>query len=891
MKKLGKLLAGLIVGSATICLMSCVDSASSGPLFNLTTPAATSPVSEGYLRINYKGSEGNCVWIFGDGVDQSEKDKCSSWPDGIKFTGTNGDFKYLDVKLSGTNQSVGMIILDGSTKVCGDADINFLFPAKYNEIYLKKGDGTIYVSSDLSSKCAGLIGATVKSSNTVALNLDGVLPKEDRATKVAALKDAIKVTIGGTETTVTKVADVDKVPTATISGDFSADVTKEIVVTYTEKVGEKEVTDSRSAIFDESLVDEWFDATDHINKLGYKDGKFTTWAPLASKVEVLLYADMDNAIKGTVAKTEALEKGEKGLWSKAIEAGANKYYKYRITTASGVKEVCDLWAKVAAKDSIATQIVDINDSSAKPDGWDSDTFEFSGNSYTDAVIYEMHITDWSQAFRSGGIQKETPGTFKEIAAAVEGAFGDYLEDLGVTHVQILPMFEYAKVNKSADNKAEDVAYNWGYNPYNWNTPESRYVKDMNDGTDAVKQLREMILAFHKRSIAVNMDVVYNHTSGTGDGSIYDMTVPKYFYRTSETGYSNGSGCGNETATNHKMVNKYLIDSLNHWMKDYHLDGFRFDLMGLQEQETMKDVYQSLSSAKSKVMVYGEPWTGGTAAVKDGVDKKNIDNCGVVACFNDDFRDAIKGKEFGGFKKGTIQGAYADEAICTGLIGSTGEKGFTNNPGHSINYVECHDNYTLFDKISISLSSDNAISHISAIPRLYKSFAEMTETEQASVKAQEKLAASYIFLAQGVPFINGGQEFMRTKQGDPDSYAADTKEGVHWSADKIDEINAINFDFRNTYSDVQKVYKGLIALRKNNKDAFGANTSATAEKISAGVIRYVTGDFLVYFNASDADAAVKTSGYSKEVDISSGIVVENAISSTSVPAKSFVIFKK
>ena len=885
MKKLGKLLAGLIVGSATICLMSCVDSASSGPLFNLTTPAATSPVSEGYLRINYKGSEGNCVWIFGDGVDQSEKDKCSSWPDGIKFTGTNGDFKYLDVKLSGTNQSVGMIILEGSTKVCGDADINFLFPAKYNEIYLKKGDGTIYVSSDLSSKCAGLIGATVKSNNTVALNIDGVLPKEDRATKVAALKDAIKVTIGGEETTVTNVADVDKVPTATISGDFSDDVTKEIVVTYTEKVGEKEVTDSRSAIFDESLVDAWFDAA-HIDELGYKGGKFTTWAPLASKVEVLLYADMNNAIKGTVAQTEALTKGEKGLWSKAIDAGANKYYKYRITTASGVKEVCDLWAKVAAKDSIATQIVNIDDSSAKPAGWDSDAFEFSG-SYTDAVIYEMHITDWSQAFRSD-IQKETPGTFKEIAAEVEGDFGNYLVDLGVTHVQILPMFEYAKVNKSADNKAEDAAYNWGYNPYNWNTPESRYVKDMNDGTDAVKQLREMILAFHKKGIAVNMDVVYNHTSGTGDGSIYDMTVPKYFYRTSETGYSNGSGCGNETATNHKMVNKYLIDSLMHWMKDYHLDGFRFDLMGLQEQETMKAVYDSLSKEKPTVMVYGEPWTGGTAAVKNGVDKDHIDNCGGVACFNDDFRDAIKGKEFGGFKKGTIQGAYADEAICNGLLGG---KGFTNTPGHSINYVECHDNYTLFDKISISLSSDNAISHISAIPRLYKSFAEMTETEKASVKAQEKLAASYIFLAQGVPFINGGQEFMRTKQGDPDSYAADTKEGVHWSADKIDEINAINFDFRNTYSEVQKVYKGLIKLRKANPGAFGANTNATAENISDGVIRYVTDKFLVYFNASDAAAAVDTVGYSKEVDISSGSVVENGISSKSVPAKSFVIFKK
>ena len=175
--------------------------------------------------------------------------------------------------------------------------------------------------------------------------------------------------------------------------------------------------------------------------------------------------------------------------------------------------------------------------------------------------------------------------------------------------------------------------------------------------------------------------------------------------------------------------------------------------------------------------------------------------------------------------------------------------------------------------------------------MYKSFDKLKQAELDVLKSEDKLAAAYVLLAQGTPFINGGQEFLRTKKGDPDSYAADTKEGVHWSADKIDEINAINFDFRNTYSDVQNVYKGLIKLRKANKEAFGANTNATAETKSAGVTRYVTGKFLVYFNASDAAAAVDTDGYDYEVDISSGKVEKKAKSSTSVPAKSFVIFEK
>ena len=516
----------------------------------------------------------------------------------------------------------------------------------------------------------------------------------------------------------------------------------------------------------------------------------------------------------------------------------------------------------------------------------------------------MHITDWSQAFR-GSMEKNKPGTFKEIADALgtngTGEFAAHLKDLGITHVQILPMFEYDVVKKfisegRQEETATDTGYNWGYNPYNWNTPESRYASltDSSDGTVAVKEMRNMIKAFHDTGIAVIMDVVYNHTAGTGKGSIYDMTIPQYFYRMNGSAYSNGSGCGNETATNHKMVKAYVIDSLKHWMNDYHINGFRFDLMGLHEEETMKEIYDELYKIDPNVMVYGEPWTGGTTAVQDGTTAAGLGAKGIgYGAFDDDFRDAIKGAEFNGFKLGQVQGVNSDSGIIKGLLGESGgnSRNTTGIPGLALHYAECHDNYTLFDKLVYStiapLSGDFADKFADA----YK-VVMADEAKLNAIKAQDKLAAAYVLLSQGTPFINGGQEFMRTKKGDPDSYAADKKGGVFWK--EIDEVNAINLTMKDKYSDVYNVYKGLIALRKANPDAFGANKDATAETVSTGVIKYTPGDFCVYFNATEKDVVIKSeeiADYSKVVDITSGTPKESSETVSSVPAKSFVILKK
>ncbi|MFA6937436.1 MAG: alpha-amylase family glycosyl hydrolase, partial [Treponema sp.] len=601
---------------------------------------------------------------------------------------------------------------------------------------------------------------------------------------------------------------------------------------------------------------------------------FKTWAPLASKVTLLLFTDSSSLT--TPASTTEMTKGTSGVWSVAgVNISSYKYYKYRIVNNGTSYDVCDIWSKCASADSVASEIIDINSDSnatyagAKDTSWGTQAgyynpFGSTGTetkSYTDAVIYEMHIRDWSRVEVT-----DSTGKFLDIANGTKVIA--HLKDLGVTHVQILPMFDYAQKNS-------DSTYNWGYNPYNYNVPEGRYVKDYTDGTKAVQDMRTMIAKLHEAGIAVNMDVVYNHTSGTGNGSLYDMTVPEYFYRVTDGAYSNGSGCGNEIATNHKMVEKFVINSLKYWMLDYHINGFRFDLMGCAEKSTMKNIYDALYEIDKNVMVYGEPWTGGTSAVVDGASSAVKGTSGIGAgAFDDSFRDAIKGAEFGGFKKGHVQGTFKDAAICTGLTGGSCTHNSTGDINLGLHYVECHDNYTLFDKLAMSYKNKTTYSG--------NLFTLIGTDGLATVKAEDKLAAAFVLLAQGTPFINGGQEFLRTKQGDENSYVSS------------DKINQIDLSMKDTYSDVYNTYKGLIALRKANPSAFGKNSSAAAATPVKGITKYTSGDFLVYFNATDSSytiASADTTDYANFIDVSSGVVTTNTTLPTNVPARNFVIIKK
>lgn len=813
-----------------------------------STDSSIPPVASGYMRINFLGSDAYDCYIFGDGWSAEALAKSSSWDNtAILFSGKNGDFKYIDIQMSDSPSSVSFIIRDSSKeKLSSDKDVIFLFPQKYKELYLKKGSNTVYVKSNLTSLPKGLTSAKVTGEHTVELELNSC----------TATASNVIVNSGDKKLSVTGVAG-NSVSVQENFKDYPS-----VTVSFTDEDG---FVDKRTALLDGSLLDTWYTAKDiNIEDFGYLNGVFTTWAPLASSAKVLLFADAAAVSSKTVSKTIEMTKQSNGTWKTenvSGEIGENKYYKYSFVQSDGTHDVCDIWAKVASKNSEASELININDNSLKVET--SYINPWTGSKYTEAVVYEMHIRDWSRAFVS-----DSTGTFEDITTALgengAGEFALHLKDLGITHVQILPMFEYNYEGKN------DTGYNWGYNPYNWNTPETRYVKNMSDGHDAVLSMRKMIKAFHDAGIAVNMDVVYNHTSGTGTGSLYDMSVPKYFYRlASDGGYSNGSGCGNETATNHEIVKKFVINSLKHWMNDYHINGFRFDLMGLHEASTMAEIYDALYEIDPKVMVYGEPWTGGSSPVQSGTGKVNIDsavssahaNDNGVACFNDDYRNAIKGAEYPSFTKGHVSGEYCDNEIIKGLSGSLKSSsygGFTNHAGRSINYVECHDNNTLIDKLG---------SIVLGYSKGYKGniLSSLSQEKKINVaKSQDKLAAGFVFLAQGMPFINGGQEFLRTKNGNENSYASS------------DTINQINYSFKTNYSDVYNIYKGLIALRKGN-DAFTAGTNVTVVKLANGVTQYkctgaTSGTFIVYFNATDSYRSCNPEVSYSKVDVSAGSVV-------------------
>ena len=622
---------------------------------------------------------------------------------------------------------------------------------------------------------------------------------------------------------------------------------------------------------------------------------FRVWAPSASDVKLLVYesadkvgnfsddavkrqevgATTDETLQGepATAPIQMEKNNESGVWSASIgDVSAYKYYKYQIKNGDKTYYVCDIYAKSASADAIAAQIVDINTAAEAIPQSTTDKAYGDTNSYynpfkggySDAVIYEMHITDWSYAEDS---------TTKDVGKYLTIANGNkviaHLKDIGVTHVQLLPVFEFAETNAN-------TKYNWGYNPYHYNVPEGRYVTtDYKDGTQAVFEMRTLIAKLHEAGIAVNMDVVYNHTSGTGAYSLYDSQVPTYFYRLDEAGnYSNGSGCGNEIDSEAKMVKEYIIDSLKHWMLDYHVNGFRFDLMGCLSKETMADIYNALHEIDPNVMVYGEPWTGGASLVVNGASQAVASEEMGAGAFDDDFRDAIKGAEYGGFQQGQVQGTFKDSGIINGLMGKSGanKRNETGKMGLALHYVECHDNYTLFDKLAISYLNKTSYSG--------DLFTAIKSDGLEAVKAQNKLSAAYVFLSQGTAFINGGQEFLRTKRGNENSYSTSGT------------TNKIDLAFKETYSDVYNTYKGLIALRKANRAAFGSNTSAKAEKYNKinGVTKYTAGDFCVYFNATNAAVKIDAAGFTKSVDVSSGAPKDVAVP-TEVAAKSFVILKK
>ncbi|MDB5229830.1 MAG: pulA [Chitinophagaceae bacterium] len=519
---------------------------------------------------------------------------------------------------------------------------------------------------------------------------------------------------------------------------------------------------------------------------------FKIWAPQASEVILRLYKTGDS--KDSIAlNVFSMIKSIAGTWSLSVDRDIkNSYYTFQVKQDDKwLTEGPDIYAKAVGVNGKRGMVVNMRETN--PPGWDMDKHPFLKN-YTDIVLYETHIRDISISKNSGINHK---GKYLGITErGTKGPAGvstglDHLKELGITHIHILPAFDFRSVDESTP---ELKRYNWGYDPVNYNVPEGSYATDPYDGRIRIREFKEMVQSLHSNGMRVILDVVYNHTGGLE--APFNRFAPGYFYRHNANGtYSNGTGTGNETASERPMMRKFMIESVLYWMKEYHLDGFRFDLMGNHDIETMNQLSEAVHAIYPTAFIYGEGWTAGKTplptneqSVKSAAYKLN-----KIAVFSDDIRDGLRGLVSNPKAKGFVSGATGfAETIKFAVVGATqhpqiqydksrSKMPWAKEPYQSINYASCHDDATLFDR----LTETNPGSSVDEIIKM------------------DKLAQTVVFTSQGVPFLHSGAEMLRTKYG------------VHNSYRSADSINEIDWNRKVQYAGVFDYYKRLISLRKNH----------------------------------------------------------------------------
>lgn len=519
--------------------------------------------------------------------------------------------------------------------------------------------------------------------------------------------------------------------------------------------------------------------------------RFKVWAPEAEAVKLNLYkeGEGDNLIERCTMK-----KSRNGIFTFERQGDCSGiYYTYTVVNHGDEQEVVDPYTKAAGVNGRRGMVINLE--KTNPQGFELDEYR-NPEHITDAIIYEGSVRDFTMDESSGVFHN---GKFLGLTEAnTTNHFGeatalDYISDLGITHVQILPAFDFETV----DEKNQKAQYNWGYDPDNYNVPEGSYAVNPYDGAVRIQEMKQMVLALHSRGIGVIMDVVFNHTYRRDDSNLQKI-VPGYYYRSDETGYTNGSGCGNEVASDRPMVQKLIVDSLIYWAKEYHIDGFRFDLMGVLDIDTMNVIAERLKEIRPDIYLYGEGWNGGLSSLAEEkrAFKASAKKMPGIGMFNDDIRDTIKGSVFYDDHLGFVNGGtHLENALRYGITGAVahpqvdydayGSKPWAKEPGQSINYVSCHDNYTLWDKLSVSCP----------------------EASEEKKKAMNRLCAAIVFTSQGVPFIQAGEEFLRSKP------LPEKKGFAENSYNMPDAVNSIKWDNIHEYPDMIAYYKGLMALRK------------------------------------------------------------------------------
>jgi len=544
---------------------------------------------------------------------------------------------------------------------------------------------------------------------------------------------------------------------------------------------------------------------------------FKVWAPTAAAVDLALYDDAgaynaqgkvtDHVTGQTLTPME--RDNATGVWTAAVSRDlAGKFYLYRVRFADGtVNYAADPYAKAVSANGQRMAVVDL--AATNPAGFQPGKKPAFSGEPQDAVIYELHVRDFSIDPDSGMVNKGKFLAFTETGTVTPAGTPtgiDHLKALGVTHVHLLPSFDYASVNEAA---LDTPQFNWGYDPQNYNVPEGSYATDPFDPAARIREFKLMVQALHNAGIRVIMDVVYNHTYEVGAGP-FDAVVPRYYYRTTLQGaYSNGSGCGNEVASERPMVRKFILESCLYWAREYGVDGFRFDLMALIDLTTMDDITAALKAEVPGVLIYGEPWQAG-GSVLESVYQTTVgkQKGRGFAIFNDRIREAVKGGNDDATRGFATGGPGREDAIVKGVMGSVNDT--TSRASESINYATAHDNLCLWDKIATSYGAAD----LAAAP--YSLIDPAKDLLDNPAVKSDLLANGIILTSQGIPFFQAGDEFLRSKLGDRNSYSSP------------DATNRLRWANAAAYRPVTAYYAGLIALRKAHP-AFRMDTKDDIER--------------------------------------------------------------
>ncbi len=536
---------------------------------------------------------------------------------------------------------------------------------------------------------------------------------------------------------------------------------------------------------------------------------FKIWAPTATAAKLNIYK---SDLGGTAVRSITMNKGVNGVWQITVpENLKNSYYTFQVNIGNTwSEEVVDPYAKACGTNGLRAQVIDLKETN--PVGWDKDKSpNFSvANKQTDALIYELHVRDAS-IHGSSGIKNK--GKFLGLAElGTKNNTGQltglsHIKELGVTHIHLLPFYDY----NSVDETKSAVQYNWGYDPVNYNIPEGSYSTNPADGKVRIRELKELIKTMHSNGLRIIMDVVYNHTALTKNSN-FNILVPDYYYRKRADGsFSDASSCGNETASEKAMFQKFMIESVVYWVNEYHIDGFRFDLMGIHDIQTMNMISDTLHKIKPSIVLYGEGWTSSSSPLPEDKRalKKNAAQLNGIAVFSDDMRDGIKGSVFNIDDRGFATGNTSNsESVKFGIVAAGkhpqinyskvnySKEPYTAGPAGLINYADCHDNNILWDKIELSFKSASA--------------AERTKMHE--------LAYAIVLTAQGASFLHAGTEFLRTKNG------------VENSFDKGDIVNGIDWDLKTKNIASYQFIKSLVQIRR----AHPAFRMQTAQQIATNI---------------------------------------------------------